>query len=63
MYPMHKALILNFTLEVGTACSEAVSNYKGRVNAIFIAVQKVIDAGLLIEIKRPSRMLDWSGAL
>ena len=52
MYPMHKALILNFTLEVGTACSEAVSNYKGRVNAIVVAVQKVIDARLLIEIKK-----------
>ena len=52
MSPMHKVLILKFTLEVCTACSEAVSNYKGRVNAIFIAVQKVIDAGLLIEIKK-----------
>ena len=49
---MHKVLILNFTLEVGTACSEAVSNYKGRVNAIVVVVQKVIDAGLLIEIKK-----------
>ena len=52
MYPMHKALILNFTLEVGTAASEAVSNYKGRVNAIVLAVLKVIDVGLLIEVKK-----------